>query len=182
MPNVVQVEIAGPPRIVGTDRRNAGCLKVELPIEPRPPTRWFLLFEKQLDLEVFGSRPPDERPKARADVVAFSVPDARLGETVEAAERQVDATNDAVERFVREAYPWAVDAEGGSFDLVGQDGRRVLRSHSRESCEALQRRILAATGEECEIAPHRLAADAATTRAGTVDEEPVTTAATAVGK
>lgn len=37
------------------------------------------------------------------------------------------------------------------FDLVGADGRRVLRGHSRQACADLRQQISSATGEKLKI-------------------------------
>lgn len=38
-----------------------------------------------------------------------------------------------------------------SFDLVGDDGRRIARSWSRDACKELQHRIATSTGERTRI-------------------------------
>lgn len=42
-------------------------------------------------------------------------------------------------------------AQGDSFDLVGADGRRIVRWYSRNACEALGARIRSETGEKTRI-------------------------------
>jgi len=39
------------------------------------------------------------------------------------------------------------------FDLVGEDGRRLARSWSRDSCKELQASVAAQTGEKTKIVP-----------------------------
>lgn len=42
-------------------------------------------------------------------------------------------------------------SEGDSYDLIGEDGRRILRWHSEEACKELQGRLDATTGETTTI-------------------------------
>ena len=46
-----------------------------------------------------------------------------------------------------------VDRNALAYDLIGADGRRILRYHALAACEALAARIKDATGEKLSIKP-----------------------------
>jgi hypothetical protein len=60
------------------------------------------------------------------------------------------ATDKEVSRRAAGDAP-ASSADGVAFDLVGEDGRRILRWHSHEACVKLQASIAAASGEKTTI-------------------------------
>jgi len=65
----------------------------------------------------------------------------------------------------------AVPAAPYGWDLVGEDGRRILRWESRSACEALAASITSRTAETLEIVPATISAlSAAAGAAGAAEE------------
>ncbi len=76
-------------------------------------------------------------PSSEAEPEAEAAPSKRRSRRDKKAEPEAEA---------------AVEATNG-FDLVGEDGRRIVRWHSFSSCQDLARRVEAASGEKTEILP-----------------------------
>ena len=105
--------------------------------------------------EVQETQVEEEQPKTVDEIRdgLGSLSDDEVRELLDTDERKgvQSAAQKELERRASGEAPADDEPAADSFELVGEDGRRILRWHSQQACKELQARITATTGEETKV-------------------------------
>lgn len=105
-----------------------------------------LASDKRSTVSEAAKKEQDRRAAAAAEAAAADPPNDAAADPA-AGDPPADDAGDTPDPDPEEI------PEADTYDLVGSDGRRILRGHSRSSCEETASRIKAATGEKLKIKP-----------------------------